>query len=90
MQCKFPAPILPPSPAPHSPPERAETRAGCTLAAHAHSAGSHASTTTRASAPPLVSLDTPVCVGAARGGPSFLPPASRCSSLVPGHDRGLI
>lgn len=28
MKCKFPAPILPPSPAPHSPPERAETRAG--------------------------------------------------------------
>lgn len=58
MKCKFPAPILPPSPARHSPPERAETRAGCTLAAHAHTAGSHASTTTRASAPPLVSLDT--------------------------------
>lgn len=58
MKCKFPAPILPPSPAPHSPPERAETRAGCTLAAHAHTAGSHASTTTHASAPPLVSLDT--------------------------------
>lgn len=58
MKCKFPAPILPPSPAPQSPPERAETRAGCTLAAHAHTAGSHASTTTRASAPPLVSLDT--------------------------------
>lgn len=28
MKCKFPAPILPPSSAPHSPPERAETRAG--------------------------------------------------------------